>query len=262
VTLWEAIVLGFVQGATEFLPVSSSGHLVIFQNLLGARADGGLLFEIAVHVATLVAIAVFYRRRIVELVVGAFRGHPDAWRYGAKLGVATLPAVAVGLFAKSWVEAHFHAPVVSGIGLLMTGAILWTTRSTLPRAHDAEPGWGAALLIGCAQAFAIWPGVSRSGTTVAVALALGLRAERAAEFSFLMGIIAIAGAAVLAIPDLGHASHDALSALAVGGAAALVSGVGAIWLFIRLLRAKIFHAFAFYAWGAGLAFLAWIAWSG
>ncbi|MGH0038155.1 MAG: undecaprenyl-diphosphate phosphatase [Myxococcota bacterium] len=258
----EALWLGIVQGLTEFLPVSSSGHLVIFQTLLGAEAEGGILFEIAVHVATLVAIAVFYRRRILELVVGAFRGHGDAWRYGAKLGVATLPAVAVGLLAKDWVEAHFHAPAVSGVGLLLTGTILWTTRSTLSRAQGEEPGWAAALLIGCAQAFAIWPGVSRSGTTVAAALALGVRPERAAEFSFLMGIIAIAGAAVLAIPDLGEASSGALAAISIGGAAALVSGVAAIWLFIRLLRAKIFHAFSYYAWATGLAFLAWIACTG
>ncbi len=258
----EALWLGIVQGLTEFLPVSSSGHLVVFQTLLGAGGHAGLVFEIALHVATLIAIAVFYRQRIANLIVGVVTREGASWRYVGKLALGTLPAVAVGLFLKDWVEAHFHSPVVSGLGLLLTGGILWTTRSTLSRAHDSEPGWGVALLIGCAQAFAIWPGVSRSGTTVATALALGLRAEKAAEFSFLLGIIAIAGAAVLTVPDLEGASAEALSALAVGSGAALVSGVAAIWLFIRLLRARVFHVFAYYTWAAGLAFLAWLAWSG
>jgi len=258
----SALWLGIVQGLTEFLPVSSSGHLVVFQTLLGAHADGGLVFEIALHVATLVAIAVFYRRRIVRLVIGAATGSGDAWRYVGKLAVGTLPAVAVGLLLKHWIESVFHSPVVSGVGLLVTGAILWTTRRTLPEAAGEEPGWADAFWIGCAQAFAIWPGVSRSGTTVSAALALGVRPDRAAEFSFLLGIIAIAGAAVLTLPDLEAASSETLSAVMVGGVAALVAGVAAIWLFIRLLRAKVFHAFAYYTWAVGLVFLGWLAFRG
>ncbi|MCB1740228.1 MAG: undecaprenyl-diphosphate phosphatase [Gammaproteobacteria bacterium] len=254
----QAIWLGFVQGLTEFLPVSSSGHLVMAQELLGGRLQSGLVFEVALHVATLFAIVIFYRSRIGVLVVQALRFEAGAWRYIGKLVVATLPAVVVGLGLKDLIEGQFQTPAVSGVCLLLTGVILWTTRYTIPRAHLDEPGWLAAFLIGCAQAFAILPGISRSGTTVTVALALGVRAEKAAEFSFLMGIIAISGAAVLMLPDIESMPHELLPAIGLGGLAALISGVAAIWLFIRLLRRQSFHVFSFYTWGVGVLFLLWL----
>jgi undecaprenyl-diphosphatase len=254
----EAFWLGIVQGLTEFFPVSSSGHLVIFRTLLGTETEGGLLFEIAVHVATLVAIAIFYRRRILELVVGVFSRNRSALIYTAKLVVGTLPAVLVGLLAKDFIERQFANPSVVGVDLMITGAILLTTRRTTQSAHRLDPSWRDALLIGCAQAFAILPGISRSGSTVSVALALGLRPVAAAEFSFLLGIIAISGAAVLMIPDLGGASAAMLNGIAIGSAAALVSGVAAIWLFVRMLQKQVFHLFAYYAFVVGGGFLAWV----
>jgi undecaprenyl-diphosphatase len=253
-----ALLLGIVQGLTEFLPVSSSGHLIISQELLGGRAQSGLLFEVALHVATLFAIVIFYHKRLTELAIGATRMDTGAWRYIGKLLVATIPAVVVGLTLKDLIQAQFQIPAVSGVCLLLTGAILWTTRRTIARAHAEEPSWIAAFLIGCAQAFAILPGISRSGTTVAVGLALGVRAEKAAEFSFLMGIIAIAGAAVLMLPEIEGASEALLTAIVIGSVAALVSGVAAIWLFIRLLRSQTFHVFSYYTWIVGALFLGWI----
>ncbi|MBD3646872.1 MAG: undecaprenyl-diphosphate phosphatase, partial [Pseudomonadales bacterium] len=128
------------------------------------------------------------------------------------------------------------------------------------RGDAMEPSWRDALLIGCAQAFAILPGITRSGTTVATALALGMSPLAAAEFSFLLGVIAMAGAAVLLAPDLMAASPALMSNILVGGGAALVSGLAALVSFIWLLRSGRFHAFAWYAWLAGGAFLAWLAW--
>jgi undecaprenyl-diphosphatase len=261
VTGAEAIVLGLVQGLTEFLPVSSSGHLVVAQALMGIR-EQGLLFEITVHVATLVSVLVFYRRRVGELVVGAVRGRPEAWRYGGKLVVATLPAVAAALLLGDWLDAQFDHPAVAGAGLLVTGAVLWTTRRTVARGVASEPGWGAALGIGCAQAFAILPGVSRSGSTVAAALALGVEPLAAAEFSFLMSVAAITGAAVRSAPDLARVSPDRVAPLLLGAAMALVSGIAAIWLFVRLLRSRGFHYFAWYVWAVGGGFLLWLALGG
>ena len=255
--LW-AIVLGVVQGLTEFLPVSSSGHLVIFQEMLGGRMQSGLLFEVALHVATLFAIVCFYRRRLIQLTGSMLSRHVPSWVYVGKLVVATLPAVAVGLTLKDLIQAQFSIPAVSGVCLLLTGAILWTSRVTIANATREEPTWSDAFIIGMAQAFAILPGISRSGTTVAVALALGIRAEKAAEFSFLMGIIAISGAAVLMLPEIQGASDAVIGTLAVGSAAALVSGVLAIWLFIQLLRRQSFHLFAYYTWSVGAMFLLWI----
>ena len=257
-TLEEALFLGLVQGLTEFFPVSSSGHLAMFKTVLGIQEEGGLVFEIAVHVATLVAIVIFYRKRIAELVSGVLRGHADSIGYAAKLAVATVPAVVVGLTAKDAIEAAFKSPELVALDLLITGALLSTTRWTVPRAKSTTPTFTMAIAIGCAQAFAILPGISRSGTTVVIALALGLAPVAAAEFSFLLGVIAIAGAAVLMLPDLASVPVEAYSAIALGSAAALVAGIAAIWLFIRMLDRQIFHLFAYYAWAVGGLFLFWI----
>jgi undecaprenyl-diphosphatase len=231
---------------------------VIAQTLLGVR-EQGLLFVIAVHVGSLLALLVFYRARVLELVKGVLARDAAAFRYGSKLALATLPAVIVGLFFKDFVESIFRAPWVAGVGLLVTGGFLITTRATQKRAHGGEPGWSQALLIGCAQALAIAPGISRSGSTIAVALAFGVAPLAAAEFSFLLGIVAITGAAVLEVPDALAAPADALPALWVGAAAAAVTGLAALALLVRLLRAQRFHWFAGYAWAAGLAFLAYLA---
>jgi undecaprenyl-diphosphatase len=173
--------------------------------------------------------------------------------------VATLPAAVAVLAVGDLLEAQFESPAVAGVGLLATGAVLWTTRRTLAGARLPEPGWVAALLIGCAQAFAILPGISRSGATVATALALGVTPAAAAEFSFLMGAVAIAGAAARALPDLAAVSPEHAGALAAGCATALVAGLAAIWLFVRLLRTRGFHRFAYYTWAAGGLFLVWLA---
>ncbi len=253
----EAVILGIVQGLTEFFPVSSSGHLAIFQTLFGGRVSGGLLFEVALHVATLIAIAFFYRRRIGALVIGVLGREPESTTYVGKLALATLPAVAVGLLAKDRIAALFSSPVPVGLALLVTGGLVLTTRWTAPRARAVTPGWGVALAIGCAQAFAILPGISRSGATVALALALGVAPRAAAEFSFLLGIVAITGAAVLMLPELGQADGEALVQIGFGAVAALASGLFAIWLFVRMLDRSLFHYWAGYCWVVGGAFLFW-----
>ena len=253
----EAAFLGLVQGLTEFLPVSSSGHLVIAQSVLGVGEEG-LLFEIVVHLATLLSVVVFYWRRIFELVRGLLTGRREAFEYVAKLALATVPAVGAVLFFGDFLDAQFDTPAVAGVCLLVTGVLLWSTRYTAPQADLEAPGWGAALWIGCAQALAILPGISRSGSTVAMALALRVKPTVAAEFSFLMSVIAITGAAVRSFPELSNVEADRVAPLLAGGLVAMGSGVGAIWLFVRLLRRQAFHQFAFYTWAAGLLFLGWL----
>jgi undecaprenyl-diphosphatase len=254
----EAFFLGLIQGLTEFLPVSSSGHLVVLQALFGTEQQG-ILVEIVVHVATLVSVLVFYRRRVGALIAGAVRGNPDALIYGLKLVVATLPAVLLVLVAGDFLDGLFESPAVAGVGFLITGTILWSTRKTAASAKFSGPGWGAALLIGCAQALAIMPGISRSGATVAAALALGVAPLAAAEFSFLMSVIAISGAAVRALPELGSAPSGVIAPLAIAAVSALVFGIAAIWLFVRLLQSRGFHYFAYYTWAAGFAVFAGLA---
>jgi undecaprenyl-diphosphatase len=254
---WEALLLGIAQGLTEFFPVSSSGHLVMVEALLGVEQEG-ILFEIAVHVATLLAVVLFYHKRIADLAVGAFKGQRDAIEYILKLGVATVPAVVLVLAAGGFMESQFDSPPLVGVCLLITGSMVWSTKYTLPRASGSEISWGAALLIGCAQALAILPGISRSGSTVVVALALGVKGSVAAEFSFLMSVIAIVGAMLLKLPELLGSSPDAMGSMLIGSVAALVFGLLALFWFIRFLNNQRFHYFAFYAWAVGALFLVWL----
>lgn len=246
----EALFLGLLQGLTEFLPVSSSGHLVIAQQFFGVSQEG-LAFEVAMHVATSFSVLVFYRKRVLALTRGVFTGDAKAWRYAGKLIVATIPAVVAVLLVGDFLEAQFESARSAAIGLLVTGTVLWTTRRTVGTAQALEPTWIAAFLIGCAQALAILPGISRSGSTVAAALALGVAPAAAAEFSFMMSVVAIAGAAVRSGPELLGMPVESMGPMLVGCAAALVSGVAAIWAFVRLLRSQGFHYFAWYAWGLG-----------
>jgi undecaprenyl-diphosphatase len=260
VTLWEAILLGALQGATEFLPVSSSGHLVMGQALLAVEIPG-ILFEVVVHVATLLSVLVVYRLRILELARGALvERSPDALRYVGYLVLATLPVAVVGLVFGDPVEQLFAAPWVVGVALLVTGGILLSSRWALRRPLAPVFGWRVALLIGVAQCLALVPGVSRSGTTVVAALWLGVSPLEAAAFSFLLSIPAIAGAAVLAAPELGQgAAAVGAVPLVASAVAAAVVGVLAIRTFVAMLRNRSFPAFALYCWAAGLGFLAWLA---
>lgn len=259
-TWFESLLLGIVQGATEFLPVSSSGHLVMAQALLDVQIPG-VLFEVAVHVATLVSILLVYRTRVGELLVGVVKRDREALTYAGLVVVATIPAGLLGVFAKDSIEQLFDNPWAPGLALLVTGTFLWSSRAVLEKADAPQPTWTAALLIGIAQAFALVPGISRSGATVVAALWLGVEAREAAAFSFLMAVPAVAGAAVLQIPDLGGADAAALSmgVVLVGSVAAGVTGVLAIRTFNAMLARRSFHFFAPYCWTVGALYLAYLA---
>lgn len=254
-TWWEGILLGVVQGLTEFLPVSSSGHLVLGEALLGLQPPG-VFFEVTVHVATLVAVLLVYRGRILELF-GAFAGDAGARRSILLLAVASAPLV-LGAVFQDFFERVFHSVPLVGVNLLVTGAFLWSTRWTPPPARP-EPGVPGALGIGFAQVAAIFPGISRSGATVSAGLWLRVDPVRAAEFSFLMSIPAIVGAAVLQVPDLVTQGRPAIATapLVLSFLAALLSGVVAIRLLVSLLARRAFHRFAPYCWTVGGAVLIW-----
>jgi undecaprenyl-diphosphatase len=255
-SLWEALVLGIVQGATEFLPVSSSGHLVLGQELMGLTIPG-VVFEVAVHVATLVSILVVYRARVARLIMGAARGQREALQYLGLLVLATIPAAGLGLFFRNAVEAVFDDPAVAGVAFLVTGVVLWTSRGALRRHPEERPTVRSALVMGVAQAFALVPGISRSGTTVVAGLWSGVSGREAAAFSFLMAVPAIAGAALLQLPELRGAGIPAAPLLA-GSAAAAVTGVLAIRSFVALIRNQAFHRFAYYLWPLGAGFLVYL----
>lgn len=253
---WEALLLGLIQGATEFLPVSSSGHLIISQALLGIH-EGGILIEITLHVATLLAVLIYFRSRLTWIVLNCGRAVPEsraARRYALWLAIGTVPAVVVGLLGKNVVEQLFDSPRAALVGLLVTGLILISTHRARSRGRRADGP--AGLGMGIAQALAIVPGISRSGSTIAAGMWLGVEKRDAAEFSFLLSIPAIAGAGILQAFELGGVGTSGIGLfslpMAVGFAAAFLSGFAAIAGLLEVLRRKGLTPFAWYCWVVGL----------
>ncbi len=261
-SLLEALILGIVQGATEFLPISSSGHLVLTEALLGI-SGGGLLIEVTLHLGTLLAVLIYFRRRIVWLLTGGVaRGEEGerARRWLLWLALGTIPAVVVGLGLRGAIEQLFESTTAALVGLLVTGGILFSSRWSRARGRSAVSS--AALFIGLGQALAIMPGISRSGTTIAAGMWLGVDRTEAAEFSFLLSIPAIAGAALLQTWDLISGSAPDASMLAgallPGFAAAFISGYAAIAGLLGILKRRGLVPFAWYCWAVALAGLVFI----
>ena len=264
-TFFQALLLGALQGLTEFLPVSSSGHLVLLQHLFGLQ-EPALLFDILVHVATLGAVFIIYRHDVWELIQACLslsttrhRTDPDTAkrradnrRLGVLLIVANIPTVAIGLVFAATFEQLFATPWTVGIALLITGCALWSLRSALaPRNGLPDMHIGHALLLGVIQGLAITPGISRSGSTIVVALWCGLHQESAARFSFLMAIPAIIGAMLLKLGTLGALPSDQIGLMLGGMLTALVVGYLALRFLLRLLMHGNFWYFAIYCWLVG-----------
>ncbi len=259
-TLWQGIVLGLVQGLTEFLPISSSGHLVLVEALTGVHFTD-VTVEVSLHVATLGSVLVLYGPRLWNIARGVLRGDGPSVRYAALLVVATIPAALIGVLFHRQIAERFHSLGWLGVQFVITGVILWLTRG--PRGEREVPTVGAATTIGFAQAFAILPAISRSGATVAAALWSGLTPAAAAEFSFLMAVPVIAGAALL------EGRQAVLNIAAVGAVpwvvsfvVAFASGIWSIRWLVALLRRGRFHLFAPYCWGVGVLTLAYALWRG
>jgi len=255
-TWWQGVILGIVQGLTEFLPISSSGHLVIAQAVVGLRVPG-IQVEVALHVATLIAVLVVYRPVLTTLLVGAVRGESRALRYVLLLVLGTVPAGLAGLLLEDFFSRVFDSLATVGVDLIVTGMILWSTR-TRAVSDVRDPSTGQAIGIGIAQACAILPGISRSGTTVAAGMWLGVEPVKAAEFSFLLSIPAILGAALLlTIKAPAETVRIGGMPLVISFVAALISGIVAIRWLILLLQRRAFHRFAPYCWLVGTATLIW-----
>ena len=249
----EALVLGLIQGLTEYLPVSSSGHLTIGAALFGINGEDNLTFTVAVHVATVLRTLVILWKEIAWIFKGLFAGKMnDETRYVVNILVSMIPVGIVGVFFKDKVEEVF------GSGLFIVGCMLLLTATLLAFSYYAKPRQKEkisvkdAFIIGLAQAAAVMPGLSRSGSTIATGLLLGNKKERLAQFSFLMVIPPILGEALLDVVKAMKGGAEAavgdisLSALAVGFLAAFVSGcIACKWMINIVKRGKLIY-FAIY----------------
>ena len=246
------LILGVVQGLTEFLPVSSSAHLVFGKALLGLNPPGTIL-EGVLHLGTLLAVILCFRREIAELVVGIAKGEAKSLRYLFFLLLGTAPVVLVGLLFREEVERAFSAPRMVGGLLLVTGALLLSAERVRKRGVERALGLWTALGVGIAQAAALLPGISRSGATISVGILLGLNVREAVRFSFLLAIPAIGGASLFSVLCQSHGTGIVnAQGLIVGGMAAFLSGVAAIkTLLVFLSRGRLFP-FAFYCFLVGL----------
>ncbi|OGM31504.1 hypothetical protein A2630_03720 [Candidatus Woesebacteria bacterium RIFCSPHIGHO2_01_FULL_44_10] len=239
-SLISALVLGIIQGLTEFLPVSSSGHLVLAQNLLPGFDQPGVLFDVILHAGTLLAIVIYFWKTLLGL----------SKNYLVLLAVGSIPAAVVGYLFSNFVEGLFGSVKVVGVALLVTAAMNFITDMVKEREGKKVKVWDA-LVVGFAQAIAIIPGLSRSGSTIFAATSRGIERQKAAEFSFLLSVPAVLGANLLQFSKYGGDSFG-WSLYAVGFLAALVFGLLSIKLTLSFLQAKNFKIFGAYCLMVGL----------
>ncbi len=264
--LLEAVFLGLVQGLTEFLPVSSSGHLVLFGALLGTK-EPTLVFEILLHFGTLLAVFVVFWPDIIDLLKAAYKllSRPHQYKQlmnedanvRVLLGIVigTIPVVIVGFLCKDLISQLFNTPVVAGLMLIVTGTILYIS----DKAHIGKKPLEVikpkdGLIIGLGQAVAVLPGISRSGTTIAVGLLRGIQRESAARFSFLLSIPAVLGSQILALNEVfvTQTVTTPFWIMAVGTLVSGVTGYFAIKLLLNILRRRNLVIFSYYTWFVGL----------
>lgn len=253
----KAIILGAIQGITEFLPISSSGHLMIGETLLNTKGEDSLLFTVLVHGATVLSTLVVFRKEILEIFKGLlkFRWNEET-KYTVKIFISMIPIAIVGLFFKDYVENIFASKSIAFIGymLLITAALLffaWLNKSN----NKKDVGFFNAFIIGIAQAIAVIPGISRSGATISTALILKIDRAKAAKFSFLMVIIPILGENFLDLMkgNITAAAATPTSSLIAGFITAFVVGLFACKFMIKMVTNGRLHYFAIYCAIVGLS---------
>ncbi len=266
----QAFFLGLVQALTEFLPVSSSGHLVLAQKAMHLRTDFPATFEVMVHLGTLLATLLVFWKPVWDMVVfffGTAVRKPGTCWCGSRPGwtivlvvVGSIPAGGVGILFEDQIE--FSNALLVAVALCATGAVLFATRWSRPRSVGVENvSLARGLIVGVAQAIAITPGISRSGSTIAAGLLCGIDRETAAQVSFLLSLPAVGGAALLKARDIGEAGAAlGVIPLLIGFATSFLAGYIALRILLGFVRRGRLHWFAYYCWALGIAAL--IAWSG
>ena len=252
--MWRIILLGLVQGLSEFLPISSSGHLIVLRGFFGMVGRQGQ-WEVALHGGTLLAIVAGYRHDLRDLIKGAVKGQSTSRKTIALIIVATIPALIVGYWLKSWITQWF-IPLAAGAGWLATTAALWLTPdSEYGTKKIKDMSWGQAVFIGLAQTLALWPGLSRSGSTIFAGRVLGLSPREAARFSFYMALPVIVGAMVLTFSSVSY-WDTSIAVVAIGVGTAVISGIFAIkWVKHALSATRLWRQFGWYTLILGIVTL-------
>ncbi len=249
---FQAILLGVLQGLTEFLPISSSGHLVLAGSLLGISSEAeGVTFELAVHFGTLFSVLIYFRRQISRLVLSVFRPQMMEERKTVfYLIIGTIPAVFAGLFLRDYFENAYESPLFTSLMLCVTGVILFLPYHIAIKKRELKPS--SALLMGVGQALAILPGISRSGSTIVAGMLAGVNPSRAAEFSFFLAVPAIAGAGILQAGELSKVDHGLLGQYLAGSISAFIFGLVAVYAVLATIRRGKFQYFGIYCLTIGL----------
>lgn len=266
-TYFQAIILGLVQGLGEFLPISSSGHLALLQYFFGIEGESVLLFAVMLHLGTLISVFVVYWRDIWELILELGRCIKDIFtgrglrinanptrRMGFMIIVATIPTALMGFFLKDVFGAMYLSLIAIGIGLLLTGTLLWIAqRMSGGRKLETEMKFRSGIFVGIMQGLAITPGISRSGATLFGGLVTGLKKEFAVKFAFLLSIPAILGSFAVEFPAAIKAGLDGVTIgpLLVGVIVSAISGYVAIRAMIKIVSDRKLTGFSFYTWTLG-----------
>lgn len=269
----EVVILGLVQGLAEFLPISSSGHLALLQNIFGVKGDQVLFFTVLLHVGTLISVFIIYWRDICELIVELFltikdlctgKGLRLAERPVRKLGVmiivATIPTALIGLLFNDIFNGLYLSLLAIGIGFLITGVLMFLAeRMGSARKGIEKMNFRNAVFIGVLQGIAIYPGISRSGSTLVGGLTTGLERTFAVKFAFLISIPSILGSVVLELPDAIKEGIDPqlIGPILAGMAVAAVSGFIAIKTMIQIVSKKKLSYFSYYVWALGIFTIAY-----
>jgi undecaprenyl-diphosphatase len=265
----EAILLGIIQGLTEFLPVSSSGHLVLFQHLFGLK-EAELFFDVCVHLGTLLAVMVVFRQEIKNIILALMRllssstakkialqkteSDPDL-KMALLIVIGSIPTAVLGFLFRGIADRLFSSAFIAGLMLMLTGLLLWITRwaaTHVDRSGTDRLTPKNAVIIGVVQGLAIIPGISRSGSTISIGLLLGIKRETAARYSFLLSIPAIIGAGLLSLKEGFSQTDLAIQISMLGAGTAALVGYGALKSLLHVVKKGHLHLFAPYCWLVGI----------
>ena len=249
ISFWQALVLGLIQGITEWLPISSSGHLILFEKLYGITQP--IALNVVLHLASLIVVLIVFRKDILKLIMGFLNGEKYFVQYSIWLVIASIPVAIIGLFFRSYIEQAFHNFWTMGISFLFTGLLLLFSK--YPAKKTKSLSLSSTLLMGVGQAIAILPGVSRSGTTISAGLLNGRKQEEVVRFSFFLFIPAILGASILEISSIRTLTN--IPAVIFAVIVTIITGLLTMRFLFRIIKSKKFYYFGWYCLIMGLLML-------